>query len=72
MTSTSDTLQALARALYSRQRVFVLDDILSAIDAKTEALVVERLFGESGLLKRSGSTTILATHAGKFHRGFRN
>ncbi|KAE9378324.1 putative multidrug resistance protein [Stipitochalara longipes BDJ] len=54
---------ALARALYSRQRILILDDILSAIDAKTEALVVERLIGGAGLLKRLGSTVILATHA---------
>jgi len=43
----------------------ILDDILSAIDAKTESLVVERLFGKAGLLKQLNSTTILATHAGK-------
>ena len=64
----SDVTQALARALYSRQKIIILDDILSAIDAKTESLVVERLFGETGLLKQSNSTTILATHAGRCHR----
>jgi ABC-type multidrug transport system fused ATPase/permease subunit len=46
----------------------VLDDILSAIDSKTETLVVERLFGKSGLLRRLGSTIILATHAGETTR----
>jgi len=43
----------------------VLDDIFSAIDPKTEALIVERLFGASGLFKKLGSTVILATHASK-------
>lgn len=57
-------LQALARAVYSRNKILVLDDILSAIDARTEALIVNRLLSESGILKRLGSTTILATHAG--------
>jgi ATP-binding cassette, subfamily C (CFTR/MRP), member 1 len=60
----SDVLQALARALYSRHKILVLDDIFSAIDAKTESLVVERLFGKDGILKRGDATTVLATHAG--------
>lgn len=50
--------------MYSRQKILVLDDILSAIDARTEALIIDRLFSKSGPLKRLGSTTILATHAG--------
>jgi ABC-type transport system involved in cytochrome bd biosynthesis fused ATPase/permease subunit len=62
----TDIVQALARALYYRQKLMVFDDILSAIDAKTEALVVERLFGKTGILKQLGSTTILATHAGEY------
>jgi ATP-binding cassette subfamily C (CFTR/MRP) protein 1 len=45
----------------------VLDDVLSAIDAGTERLVIERLLGRTGLLRRLNSTVILATHAGK-HR----
>jgi ABC-type bacteriocin/lantibiotic exporter with double-glycine peptidase domain len=59
----ADLFQALARAVYSRNNVFVLDDILSAIDAKTEAFVVERLLGKWGLLRKLGATVILATHA---------
>ncbi len=42
----------------------VLDDVLSAIDARTEQLVVGRLFGKRGLVRRLGTTVILATHAG--------
>lgn len=53
--------------MYARKDINVLDDILSAIDAKTEAIVVERLFGKSGMLRRLGSTTVLATHASKFN-----
>jgi len=59
----TDILQALARAIYSHLSIMVLDDILSAIDARTEQLVVERLFGKAGLLRRINSTIILATHA---------
>ncbi|PVH85137.1 putative multidrug resistance protein [Cadophora sp. DSE1049] len=54
---------ALARAVYARRSVVVLDDVFSAIDGKTEALIVERLFGTSGLFKNLGCTVILATHA---------
>lgn len=54
---------ALARAVYARRSIVVLDDVLSAIDGKTEALVVERLFGKRGLFRKLGSTVILATHA---------
>jgi len=42
-----------------------LDDIFSALDAKSESLVFERLFSTSGLFRQQGTTVILATHAGK-------
>ncbi|CZT41190.1 related to multidrug resistance protein [Rhynchosporium secalis] len=53
----------LARAVYARRGIVVLDDVLSAIDGKTEALVINRLFGKRGLFKKLGSAVILATHA---------
>jgi ABC-type multidrug transport system fused ATPase/permease subunit len=46
--------------------VIILDDVLSAIDAKTESLIVERLFGKNGIFKTLGSTVILATHASEW------
>ncbi|KAK4162527.1 hypothetical protein QBC43DRAFT_215287 [Cladorrhinum sp. PSN259] len=50
---------ALARALYSRAGILVLDDVLSAVDAHVGRLIVnEALTGE---LAR-GRTRILATH----------
>ena len=55
----------LARALYSRCDIFVLDDVLSALDAKTTALVVDRLFGRDGLFRKLRSTVILVTHSSK-------
>ncbi|KAF4551534.1 ABC transporter-like protein 11 [Elsinoe fawcettii] len=54
---------SLARAVYSRQRLFIADDILSGLDSRTEALVFGRVFGPSGLLKKVGVTTLLATHS---------
>ena len=55
---------ALARALYADADVYVLDDVLSALDATVAAyvwtnVVVQRLRGR-------GKTTILATHAVHF------
>ena len=41
----------------------MLDDILSALDGKTEKLVVERLFGPEGVLRKLGVTIILVTHS---------
>lgn len=50
---------ALARALYSRASLLLLDDVLSAVDAEVREWIVERaLFGD---LAR-GRTRILVTH----------
>ncbi|KAK3996469.1 hypothetical protein QBC44DRAFT_148824 [Cladorrhinum sp. PSN332] len=50
---------ALARALYSRAGILILDDVLSAVDAHVGRLIVdEALTGELA----KGRTRILATH----------
>lgn len=54
---------ALARAVYARKDVVALDDVLSALDARTGKLVFERLLSKDGLLRRLGATIILVTHA---------
>ena len=41
----------------------LLDDTLSALDRKTEDLVVERLLSRNGLFKKLGTTVVLVTHA---------
>jgi ABC-type transport system involved in cytochrome bd biosynthesis fused ATPase/permease subunit len=56
---------ALARALYSRCDILILDDILSALDKKTEKMVMGKLFGSKGLFQKLGSTVIMVTHASK-------
>jgi ATP-binding cassette subfamily C (CFTR/MRP) protein 1 len=53
---------ALARALYNRPNLFVLDDVLNALDKITEDLIFDRLFGRTGLFRKMGSTVVLATH----------
>ncbi|PYH55612.1 P-loop containing nucleoside triphosphate hydrolase protein [Aspergillus niger CBS 101883] len=57
---------SLARAIYSRKRTIVLDDILSGLDATTAKYIFSSLFGRHGLLARHGVTVILASHAVHF------
>ncbi|KAK7008519.1 hypothetical protein R3P38DRAFT_2643731 [Favolaschia claudopus] len=51
---------AIARAVYARADLVLLDDVFSALDGETEAHVFASLFGSEGLLK--GKTTVLVTH----------
>uniref|UniRef100_A0A8H7NNV7 ABC transporter n=1 Tax=Bionectria ochroleuca TaxID=29856 RepID=A0A8H7NNV7_BIOOC len=54
---------SLARALYSRNKLLVLDDVLTGLDRTTEAAVLEAVFNEDGILKNTGSTIVLATNS---------
>ena len=58
--------QALARAIYSRKELVILDDILSGLDAATEEEVFASVLGRKGLLRQQGTTVILATNAGMY------
>ncbi|KAG0652310.1 abc multidrug transporter B [Hyphodiscus hymeniophilus] len=59
---------ALARAVYARPEIVLLDDVLSALDSKTETLVVDRLLGRNGLFRKLKSTIILITYSTRqFH-----
>ncbi|KAJ6476005.1 P-loop containing nucleoside triphosphate hydrolase protein [Mycena vitilis] len=51
---------AIARAVYARADLVLLDDVFSALDGETEAHVFAALFGAEGMLK--GKTTVLVTH----------
>lgn len=44
--------------------MIILDDVLSALDTKTESHIIEKLIGPKGLLKELGTTVLLITHAG--------
>nr|POE63570.1 metal resistance protein ycf1 [Quercus suber] len=57
---------ALARAVYARKEVLIIDDVLSGLDAGTAKHVFEHTFGPHGLCTRHGKTVILATHAVQF------
>ncbi|XP_055990713.1 ATP-binding cassette sub-family C member 6 [Sorex fumeus] len=52
---------SLARAVYRKAAVYLLDDPLSALDARVGQQVFSQVIGPGGLLQ--GSTRILVTHA---------
>ncbi|KAL7903374.1 multidrug resistance-related protein [Trichoderma sp. TUCIM 5745] len=54
---------AIARAVYARKPVAIFDDVFSALDKTTERIVFARVFSKDGLLRRSRTTIILATHS---------
>lgn len=56
---------ALARAVYARPEILVLDDVLSALDSKTEAHVAKMLLGPDAIFRQQGMTVVLITHASK-------
>ena len=51
---------SLARATYSYSDLYLLDDVLSAVDAHVGKHLFENVIGPKGLLKRK--TRILVTH----------
>lgn len=54
---------SIARALYVESDLLIFDDILSGLDADTEELVFNRVFGPAGMLKQRGATVVLCTHS---------
>jgi ATP-binding cassette subfamily C (CFTR/MRP) protein 1 len=53
---------ALARAVYARREIMLLDDVFSALDMNTQETIYSRLFGQHGLLRELGTTVLLVTH----------
>lgn len=53
----------VARTVYSRQPVVVLDDVMSGLDARTESTLFNNLLGPEGLLRSGNTTVIFATNA---------
>ncbi|KAJ5091867.1 hypothetical protein NUU61_006737 [Penicillium alfredii] len=56
---------ALARAVYARRNVIMLDDALSGLDANTETHIFHSLFGNVGLLREIGTSIIVASSSVK-------
>ncbi|KAJ1888680.1 hypothetical protein LPJ81_006271, partial [Coemansia sp. IMI 209127] len=55
------TRVALARALYLRADVYIFDDLLSAVDARVERHIVDKVLSSNGII--GTKTRILVTHA---------
>uniref|UniRef100_A0A0D2Y6P3 ABC transporter domain-containing protein n=1 Tax=Fusarium oxysporum (strain Fo5176) TaxID=660025 RepID=A0A0D2Y6P3_FUSOF len=58
---------ALARAIYSKATLVLLDDCLVGLDTNTERHILGEIFAPRGLLSSAPTTTILATSS---HRAF--
>lgn len=56
----------LARAVYSRCKIIVLDDSLSALDGKTQSQVVENLLKPGGILRDRATSVFWITTSTKF------
>ncbi|RFU74209.1 hypothetical protein TARUN_8040 [Trichoderma arundinaceum] len=57
---------ALARAVYSRSRIALFDDIFSGLDNATSQRIFKNLLSSTGLLRRWGTTIVLATQSVDF------
>ncbi|KAI6914412.1 P-loop containing nucleoside triphosphate hydrolase protein [Hortaea werneckii] len=60
---------AIARALYSRKRLMIFDDVFSALDKRTAKNVFRKVFGTDGLLRRLGLSAVLVTQSAQ-HASF--
>lgn len=56
----------LARAIYSRKPVLILDDILSGLDKHTARHVFHHAIGPAGLARKMGATIVYASHPGSY------
>jgi hypothetical protein len=59
-------LQALARAVYARRKIVILDDVLGGLDNTTEHHVFHSLLGTNGLLREMNATVLIVSSSGTF------
>lgn len=55
----------MARAIYARPSLLVLDDIFGPLDGVTSRIVFQRVLGRAGLARRLGIAAVLVTTAGE-------
>ncbi|RAH64749.1 P-loop containing nucleoside triphosphate hydrolase protein, partial [Aspergillus aculeatinus CBS 121060] len=53
---------AMARAVYARKELFLLDYSFSALDPRTEGKVARRLLGPKGMMRENGQTVVAASN----------
>lgn len=56
---------ALARAVYARNKLLILDDTLSGLDAFSTRTILDKCFGPGGICRAQKMTVILATHSSR-------
>ncbi|KAK4133595.1 P-loop containing nucleoside triphosphate hydrolase protein [Trichocladium antarcticum] len=56
---------SLARAVYARREIILLDDVLSGLDIATERHVFHSLLGEKGILRELHATVLLVSSSAK-------
>ncbi|KAI1781491.1 P-loop containing nucleoside triphosphate hydrolase protein [Hypoxylon cercidicola] len=52
----------IARAIFSRLPILILDDVMSGLDPTTAREITSNLFSKEGYLRKAGVSVILATH----------
>ncbi|KAK3935758.1 ABC multidrug transporter [Diplogelasinospora grovesii] len=57
---------SLARALYARKELLLLDDVLSGLDASTSRVVVQNVLGPNGLCRKHGVSVIMTASTVRF------
>ena len=57
---------AIARAVYSRRKILIMDDVFSALDGATADFIFTHVFSSKGLLKQQKRTAVLATHSEQY------
>ncbi|OHW90753.1 ABC transporter [Colletotrichum incanum] len=62
ISTSSMPKSTLARAVYSRRKVVILDDVFSGMDAGTSHHVSTHLLGVDGLLRKQHASVVIATH----------
>ena len=55
----------LARAIFARRELLLLDDVFSGLDANTEDVVFDNLLGPDGLVRKANMTAIVVTSDGE-------
>ncbi|EDN95157.1 hypothetical protein SS1G_11032 [Sclerotinia sclerotiorum 1980 UF-70] len=56
----------LARALFARSDILLLDDTFSGLDGDTEQTIFDNLFGSNGLLRRLKTTVVLVSNSSQY------